>query len=389
MLSLYFVDLHIHIGRTLSGKPVKITGSKSLTLPNILLEASERKGMDMIGIIDCHVPEIQKELEELIHEGSAVEVEGGGIQYQNTTLILGAEIELYDQNCKGPIHVLCYFPFLSTIQAFTEWLSTRMTNITLSSQRFYGEARELQEKVKELGGIFVPAHIFTPFKSMYGKGVERSLEEVFNPAWIDAVELGLSSDSNMAKDIEELDSFTFLTNSDAHSLAKIAREYQQMEMKEPTFNELSLVLHERNGRKIVSNFGLNPLLGKYYQTVCKNCLTPIEKNKECENCKSTSFIKGVSERIKEIKSNVQGNKSRPPYIHQVPLDYLPGLGPKTLKKALAVFGTEMGILHRASEKELKDFFTSSIAEMIVKMRRGELELIAGGGGKYGKINQSK
>lgn len=389
MLSTYFVDLHIHIGRTLSGKPVKITGSKSLTLPNILEEASERKGMDMIGIIDCHVPEIQTELEELINNGVAKEVEGGGILYQKTTLLLGTEIEIYDQYCKGPIHVLCYFPFLSTIRAFTDWISKRMTNITLSSQRFYGEAKELQAKVKELGGIFIPAHIFTPFKSLYGKGVDKSLKEALDPHWIDAVELGLSSDTNMARDITELDTYTFLTNSDAHSLAKIAREYQQMEMVRPTFKELTLVLQEREGRKIVSNYGLNPLLGKYYQTVCKECLGPLGEDKKCEKCGASSIIKGVSERIHELKSSNEGKRVRPPYIHQVPLEYLPGLGPKTLEKALSVFGTEMGILHRASEQEIRGFFTKSISDMIIKMRKGELVLIAGGGGKYGKINQSK
>ena len=40
---------------------------------------------------------------------------------------------------------------------------------------------ELQKKVKELDGIFIPAHVFTPFKSLYGKGVNKSLIEVFDP----------------------------------------------------------------------------------------------------------------------------------------------------------------------------------------------------------------
>lgn len=65
----YFVDLHIHIGRTKNGKPVKITASKSLTLTNILNTAKSPKGLDMVGIIDCHSPEVIAEIEDLIYRG--------------------------------------------------------------------------------------------------------------------------------------------------------------------------------------------------------------------------------------------------------------------------------------------------------------------------------
>ena len=59
------MDLHIHIGRTQKGRAVKITGSKNLTLKNILKTATARKGLDLIGIIDCHSPEVIEEIEEM------------------------------------------------------------------------------------------------------------------------------------------------------------------------------------------------------------------------------------------------------------------------------------------------------------------------------------
>ena len=62
----YFVDLHIHIGRTMTGKPVKITAGKGLTLTNILKAAIFPKGLDIVGVIDCHSPEVILELEQLI-----------------------------------------------------------------------------------------------------------------------------------------------------------------------------------------------------------------------------------------------------------------------------------------------------------------------------------
>jgi len=105
----YFADLHIHIGRTESGKPVKITGSRNLTLKNILDTASSKKGLDIIGIIDCHSPEVIEEIEGLMEKGEIVQLMDGGLRYQNTTLIPGSEIEIYDENCHGPIHVLAYF----------------------------------------------------------------------------------------------------------------------------------------------------------------------------------------------------------------------------------------------------------------------------------------
>src|SRR5699024_8941955 len=148
---------------------------KQLTLTNILKEASRRKGIDMIGVIDCHAPAVQEEIINLIQAGKAREIADGGIAFENVTLILGSEIEVYDENCNGPLHVLCYFPTLKKIRQFTGWLSSRMKNVTLSSQRYYGTAKELQYKVKELHGLFIPAHIFTPFKSVYGKGVKKSM----------------------------------------------------------------------------------------------------------------------------------------------------------------------------------------------------------------------
>jgi uncharacterized protein (TIGR00375 family) len=386
MQQTYFADMHIHIGRDMYGNPVKITGAKSLTLTNILKEASRTKGIDLIGVIDCHAPQVQKEMNELIEEKKAYELKDGGIKFEEITLIPGAEIEIYDENCLGPIHVLCFFPNLKKIAAFTEWLKDKMKNINLSSQRYYGTGKELQYKVKELEGIFIPAHIFTPFKSLYGKGVNASLREVFDPDLIDAVELGLSSDTFMADQITELHNYTYVTNSDAHSLAKIAREYQQIKMKEASFKEFERALHQVGGRGIVKNFGMNPKLGKYHTTVCSHCFEPLAADiKKCPVCSSRKIIKGVSERILELKDTSEKSNNRPPYLYQVPLEYLPSLGPKTLEKLLARFGTEMKILHEISLGELKKAVPGKLAISIIQMRNGELSIKAGGGGKYGKV----
>lgn len=382
----YFADLHIHIGRTNTGKPVKITASKTLTLENILIEASEHKGIDIVGIIDCHVPEVLQDLLKSVQNGDCTELNDGGIQFKQTTLMLGTELEIYDEFCKGPIHVLVFIPTIERMIEFSNWLNSRVTNITLSSQRIYEEGRVLQQKVKELDGLFIPAHIFTPHKSLYGSGVISSVKEVFDPMLIDAVELGLSSDTSMADEVRELHSYTYITNSDAHSLPKIGREYQKIALKVPTFLELKRALKEEQGRKIVTNYGLNPFLGKYYLTTCEKCGEPKREGESvCSKCGSKRFVKGVSNRLKELAFKSNENRRRPPYIHQVPLQFIPGLGPKTLLKLKEAFGTEMNIIHKASESELLGIIPEKIVSYILAAREGKLQVKAGGGGVYGKV----
>jgi len=282
-----------------------------------------------------------------------------------------------------------FMPDMEKMHAFSRWLSGLMKNIHLSSQRIYVSGRELQEKTKEMGGLFIPAHVFTPFKSLFGRGVRRNLKEVFHPDLIDAIELGLSSDTYMADQLEQLHRYTFVTNSDAHSLSKIAREYQALELDHASFQELKMALHEEGGRKILANYGLDPLLGKYHGTTCAKCQTPMDEKMEvCPQCGSRQKTKGVSERIQELR-DAKGRPNRPPYIHQVPLEFLPGIGPKTLEKLLHRFGTEMAIIHDAPFENLLEVVPIQTAEWIMKAREGRLELEAGGGGRYGRIKQKE
>lgn len=397
-MNSYYVDLHIHIGRTATGKAVKITGSKSLTFTNIIDHAKNEKGLNMIGIIDCHSPEVLEEIQSLLHTGEMTELEDGGFSYHGLTVIPGSELEIYDENCKGPIHVLCYFSTFETMMRFSNWLSQYVKNIQLSSQRVYITGRNLQEKVKELEGLFIPAHVFTPFKSLYGKGVTQSISEVFHPDLIDGIELGLSADTFMADQLIELHRYPFVSNSDAHSLAKIAREYQVIDMEQPSFQELRLALTNKDNRRIVANFGLDPLLGKYHQTVCAKCFHAMSTSDvQCPKCGHEKFIKGVAERIQQLSISpscktksemIQTERQiRPPYIHQVPLEFIPGLGPKLRMNLMNHFGTEMAVLHEVSFDELKRVIPDKIAQLIVEARTGNLSVSAGGGGKFGKIER--
>lgn len=388
---IYNADLHVHIGSTIDGSPIKITASKQLTILNIL-EESLKKGLDIVGIIDSASPKVINEINFHIDNGTLVPIKGGGLKYKNKlTLILGSEIEI-GKDEKGSPHLLAYFKTIEDINQFSNIIKKSIKNINLSSQRCRLNSIEVLKIVSMLGGFVIPAHIFTPFKSYYGSSSNRLInifKDSYEKFW--GVELGLSSDTNMADTIAELKEKTFLSNSDAHSIAKIAREFNAFEIEESNFDEILLAIKRLNGRKIIKNYGLNPMLGKYHRTFCTECglilqgVTEIEK---CPQCGSKKIIIGVKDRIDKIKDYDTIHPTfRPPYIYQIPLEYIPGIGKKTIQKLLNEVGSEIYVLHQADFDELKSAVGEKIARNIIDLREGKFIISSGGGGIYGKIKQ--
>lgn len=390
-----YADLHVHIGRSENNKPIKITAAKSLNFANIAKECYERKGINLVGIIDCASPYVIEDIENFLKSGEAYEIDDGGIVYKDEVcIILGSEIEtaeINDEGKTGSAHNLCYFPKLSDIKAFSNEMSHYIKNITLSSQRADISAYELIDIVEKYNGILVPAHCFTPYKSFYGN-CTSSLRRIFKEKYdrIPAIELGLSSDTFLADKISELESKTFLTNSDAHSLPRIAREYNKMELGGISFKEFVMCLKNEKGRRIIENYGLDPKLGKYHRTYCEVCGKRIPGDApvtKCDTCDSRNITMGVYDRIEIIKDKpeTKSPKNRPEYIYQYPLTFIPGVGGKTIDKLLEKFGTEMTILHKLSNDDIEAVVGKKIAQNIISARDGKMHVIEGGGGVYGKV----
>ena len=391
-----FADLHVHIGRSESGKPIKITAARSLNFANIAKECAERKGINVVGVIDCASPYVIEDIEKFLESGDAYELEDGGIIYKDKVcIILGSEVETSEKGRNGKCgaaHNLCYFPHLKDIKQFSDEMSKHIKNITLSTQRSDISGYELIDIVEKYNGILVPAHIFTPFKSYYGNCTDR-LEYVFKEKYnkIFAVELGLSSDTFLADTISELENKTFLTNSDAHSLPKIAREYNKMQVEDISFKEIVKALKNEDGRKVLVNYGLDPKLGKYHRTFCDDCNKVIETKEPvetCPHCGSKKVTFGVFDRIELIKDKkeTKSPENRPPYIYQIPLNFMPGVGGKTIEKLLNNFETEMNILHKLSKDDLEGVVGEKIANIIINSREGNIKVQSGGGGNYGRVN---
>ena len=389
-----FADLHVHIGRSENGKPIKITGARSLNFANIAKECYERKGIDVVGIIDCASPYVIEDIENFLKTGEAYELKDGGIIYKDKVcIILGSEVETSEKNedgKTGSAHNLCYFPTLKDIKGFSQEMSKHIHNITLSTQRSDVSGYELIDIVEKYNGVLIPAHVFTPFKSYYGnctRRIERIFKEKYNKIF--AIELGLSSDTYYADKISELADKQFVTNSDAHSLPKIAREYNKLLVEDVSFKEIFKAIKGEAGRKIICNDGLDPKLGKYNRSFCEDCNCSIETPApalKCDKCGGTNITMGVFDRIEMIKDQESTSPSfRPEYHYQVPLQFMPGVGNKAIEKLLSAFGTEMTILNKVTRDDLESCVGEKLADVIDNARQGKMHIHAGGGGVYGKV----
>ena len=123
----YFADLHVHIGRA-QNKPVKITASRNLTLDNIYDYCIDKKGIDIVGIVDCASPVVIEEIQRQLNEERIVPLPGGGARFKDKlTVLFGAEIETTE--AKGVAHSIAFFPFFEQIKDFSQIMSEYITNI--------------------------------------------------------------------------------------------------------------------------------------------------------------------------------------------------------------------------------------------------------------------
>ena len=389
----YFADFHIHVGISEAGQWVKIPASRRLTVRHILDTALHQKGLQIVGVVDALSPWVQADIQRLLSEGRLSLLPGGGYRYENgVTLLLGAEIETCEDD-GGICHSLTYLPDLDTMQNFASEMSLHIRNIGLSSQNAHMSLSRLVRIAAEHDALFVPAHVFTPHKSLYGV-CSRRITELLDEteiAGVAAIELGLSADAEMADRIRELWDFQFLTNSDAHSPEKIGREYNLMELENPSYEECSLAFRRDRGRRIAANFGMNPRLGKYHRNACASCGKVLDGDlsdrQNCSSCGGNKIVKGVAERIESIADFLPGRhpNERAPYHYHTPLQMAPGIGVKTLGKLMEELGTETQLIHEISLEEIQRVAGRRAAASIGSIRSGASSILSGGGGTYGRI----
>jgi uncharacterized protein (TIGR00375 family) len=250
----------------------------------------------------------------------------------------------------------------------------------------------------------IPAHVWTPWFSVLGSfsGFD-SLAECYgeDTRYIRAVETGLSSDPAMNWRLSALDAVALISNSDAHSPHKLAREANVLDC-ELSYTSVLDALMSHDPTRFLYTIEFFPEEGKYHfdgHRLCNVRLSPAETkkiNNTCPACGKKLTV-GVLHRIDALADREAGYIpiSAIPAKHLLPLEEIIaaafGQKPNTKKvnveydRLLARYGSELGILLDLEEAELADETPPRIRAGIMKVRRGEVRITPGYDGVYGKI----
>jgi len=199
-----------------------------------------------------------------------------------------------------------------------------------------------------------------------------------------------------------LDKFTLVSNSDSHSPSKIGREANVFNC-ELNYKTIREVLKTKDKERFLYTIEFFPEEGKYHydgHRLCNVRLSPEEtrKNKgRCPKCGKHVTV-GVMNRVEQLADRPQGYvpTNSIPFKNLIPLDEIIA-GAKGMAKTsqgvereyhgcIAKLGTEFEILNKIPTEDLKKNLPPRIAEGILRVREGKVNIAAGYDGEYGKIS---
>ena len=407
----FYADLHIH------SKYSRAT-SKDCDLEHLSFWG-RKKGITVIGTGDFTHPAWFSEIKEklvpaepgLFRLRDDIEKEVTeklpGSCHGITRFMLSVEIStIYKKGEKTrKIHHLIYAPTLEQAEFINRKLD-RIGNIKSDGRPILGlDSRHLLEIALEAGeGCYlVPAHIWTPWFAVLGsKSGFDSIGECYGDLaeHIFAVETGLSADPDMIRLVSDLDRYRLVSNSDAHSPAKLGREACIFNTDLDYFS-MRRALETGDGYDGSAEFF--PEEGKYHLDGHRKCnirLSPDESRQLdgiCPVCGEPLTL-GVMHRVQELADRTAGEapETTDPFVSLVPLPEViaetEGVGPnskrvaKEYEQLLHKLGAELGILNDIPLEEIQNLSNSSlIPEAIARMRKGDVIREAGYDGEYGRI----
>jgi uncharacterized protein (TIGR00375 family) len=252
--------------------------------------------------------------------------------------------------------------------------------------------------------MLVPAHIWTPWFSVFGANSGfNSLEDAYEEYTdkITALETGLSSDPPMNWMLSALDRFSLISNSDAHSPANLGREVNVFDC-DLDYWEIKKALEHKDRNKFLYTVEFFPEEGKYHYDGHRNCnvrLHPKETKKyqgKCPVCKKP-LTRGVLNRVNELADRQEGfiPASAIDYKSLVPLAEIIAEVKGVDKKSKAVekeylrliteFGSEFNLLIDVKQDDLLAHVSPKLAEGIIRMRNRQVKIDPGFDGEYGKV----
>ncbi len=404
---MYIADLHIH------SKFSRATSKEGI--PEYLDLWARRKGIGLLGTGDFTHPgwrEMLRERLEPAEEGLYTIKQDFRIQEppgENAPaprFVVSGEISsIYKKNGKvRKIHNVILLPGMEEAEAVSKKLEA-IGNLHSDGRPILGlDSRDLFEIVLTCcpSAILIPAHIWTPHFSLFGafSGFD-TIEECYEDMtpYIHALETGLSSDPPMNWRLSALDSYTLVSNSDAHSPQKLGREANLMD-GELSFSGLKQAIE--TGKGFEGTIEFFPEEGKYHfdgHRNCHQCLSPSQARETggvCPIC-GKKLTTGVLHRVEELANRPEGAKhaNAKPFESLVPLGEVVGasLGVSAgSKKASTRFfsllnelGPEFHILRESSLSDIEQVAGPCVAEGVRRVREGKVKWIPGYDGEYGKL----
>jgi uncharacterized protein (TIGR00375 family) len=391
----FIADFHIH------SKYSRATSGQT-DLENISKWA-EIKGVKVIATGDFTHPQWIKNIKEELKPA-----EPGLFQYKNseTRFILTTEIScIYSKNNKTrKIHLIVLSPSAEIAEKINEELS-KIGNLKSDGRPILGlDAKELIKIVLGVSSdcMVIPAHCMTPWFGLFGsKSGFDSIEECFEEMspYIYAVETGLSADPAMLWRIPDLRNISLISNSDAHSPEKIGREANVFDVD---LDYYSIVNAIKTRKGFLETIEFYPQEGKYYGDGHRACNIYMDSkdslryNEICPVCGKPLTV-GVINRIEKLADKPEGfiPDNAVPFRSIVPLKEIIGeaLGvgagtkgvDKEYQKLITAFKSEFNILLDVPFDNLKEVVFSNIAEGIVRVREGKVNILPGFDGEYGKV----
>ena len=400
-------DLHIH------SRYSRATSKQGT--PEYLDLWARKKGISILGTGDFTHPQWREELKEKLISAEdglyclkkeAVLEESGEYKNSSPRFVVSGEISsIYKKNGKvRKVHNVILLPSLEDAEKLSKKLET-IGNIHSDGRPILGlDSHDLLEIMLELcpRGILIPAHIWTPHFSMFGafSGFD-TVEECFEDLtpYIYAVETGLSSDPLMNWKLSALDRFQLISNSDAHSPAKLGREANLLDI-DLSYQGLYQAIQE--GRGLEGTIEFFPEEGKYHfdgHRKCHLCLSPEESERYggiCPICGKKITI-GVDHRVLQLSDRKDGEerKNKKPFEYLVPLPEViaasTGKTPASKKvqeqyeTMIHKLGSEFEILREIPVEEIRKETGYMIAEGIRRLRDGQVKRTPGFDGEYGVI----
>ena len=326
----------------------------------------------------------------------------------DTRFIFTSEVScIYSKNGRvRKIHILIFAPDFETvdkINAQLGWIGNLKSDgrpiLGLDSKELVKIALSISENC-----LIVPAHLMTPWFSLFGsRSGFDSLEECFEEysKYIFAGETGLSANPEMLWRMPDGRELFLISNSDAHSPAKIGREANVFDT-ELSYNGIIEAIKQKDPQKFLYTIEFFPEEGKYHYDGHRNCgisCSPKETKKYngiCPVCGRPLTV-GVLNRVEQLADRPEGFKSADaiPYKSLIPLEEIiaealgVGVGTKEVEKEylslIKKFGSEFNVLLNVSLSDLKLATLPEVAEGISRVREGKVKVEPGYDGVYGKI----